>query len=984
MKFQALNWTLQNKPPGRGGHPFDTETQVVHVSGRSHDGVTVHCAITGWKPSIYARCSEDQLREALRKHTPTNRRPLPDWAVHSTARVQRRVYQGFANGQGAWLLRITIANKGCLFEVVKALASARDANGRPYELFNTRHDPLCTFLSDSGFVPCGWYEVQDAFSLDEDDLPHGYQPSRCDHEYALHVSMLKRVDDKGVTAPFRIASVDIEACAPVQEDGSYPFPDPEKGHPISCICVYDTTVTSDSGSYAWFSYRHVDRARLVHVCNEENLANVDHAASASCTSEREMLAKFIAYFAAQQFDIVVGWNILNFDLYYIYKRCEALHVDVRPLAKWNDATPPRLTQTTLSTAGAGHNQFRSFPTNGVLQCDALVITRRECKFESYTLGAVSHQLLGTTKLDEKPHEIHRKSQGTAAELAEIVAYCMKDCLLPHGIMMKRQAYTKQFAFANISIVPLDYLITRGAMVKTASLLHAYIERGNMVVSNKERHFNRLDGKYEGATVLDAKQGYYSTTPVATLDFKSLYPSIMISQLLCPSTFVESEQYLGLPGIEYKHFDWVDQKSGHRHSYYVATNTESIGCPALLPTVLSTLWQERDKAKRRMKQASTPDEKSIRDGEQLACKLLMNSIYGFFGAVTSSPIPHLPIAMITTLVGRRFIDQSQKFVLARYGRFDPPIAELGTVERMALSLDELTGAAREGSPLNVYGDTDSVFIKWAIPDEVRAKGDRAVMEESFRLSEEASAEITAWLLDHHCPLRQRVELEFEKVYMPLLLYSKKRYAGVLWTKLDKYDYLDYKGIQIVRRDTPPLLKSVLEDCFKLVMLERRSRAAYDLVEGMFQRILRSDFHPADLAKSGAVSDANREYKGTVPPAAEVASLLRKRGLPVPDRIAYVYVLGDPRAKATTKVDSPGYVAQTDGVDVDVAYVASNVLASPLLELLGPAVEGLDALVTRYIHLLQQQTATKEAEFKRRAIQDEQQTRPLTSFFARRHP
>ena len=46
--------------------------------------------------------------------------------------------------------------------------------------------------------------------------------------------------------------------------------------------------------------------------------------------------------------------------------------------------------------------------------------------------------------------------------------------------------------------------------------------------------------YEGATVLDAKQGYY-TTPVATLDFASLYPSIMMAHNLCYSTMLPSDR-----------------------------------------------------------------------------------------------------------------------------------------------------------------------------------------------------------------------------------------------------------------------------------------------------------------------------------------------------------------------------------------------------------------------------------------------------------
>lgn len=38
----------------------------------------------------------------------------------------------------------------------------------------------------------------------------------------------------------------------------------------------------------------------------------------------------------------------------------------------------------------------------------------------------------------------------------------------------------------------------------------------------------------------------------------------------------------------------------------------------------------------------------------------------------------------------------------------------------------------------------------------------------------------------------IKLEFEKVYYPYLLISKKRYAGLLWTNPDKFDKMDTKG------------------------------------------------------------------------------------------------------------------------------------------------------------------------------------------------
>ena len=83
---------------------------------------------------------------------------------------------------------------------------------------------------------------------------------------------------------------------------------------------------------------------------------------------------------------------------------------------------------------------------------------------------------------------------------------------------------------------------------------------------------------------------------------------------------------------------------------------------------------------------------------------------------------------------------------------------------------------------IYGDTDSVMIKFNVPD----------LKDAMKLGEEAAEYVSATFI-------KPIKLEFEKVYYPYLLISKKRYAGLLWTKTEKYDYMDTKGIETVRRD-----------------------------------------------------------------------------------------------------------------------------------------------------------------------------------------
>jgi len=51
-----------------------------------------------------------------------------------------------------------------------------------------------------------------------------------------------------------------------------------------------------------------------------------------------------------------------------------------------------------------------------------------------------------------------------------------------------------------------------------------------------------DGTFEGAFVLDPIANYY-TVPIATLDFASLYPSIMMAHNLCYTSLIKDKKVL---------------------------------------------------------------------------------------------------------------------------------------------------------------------------------------------------------------------------------------------------------------------------------------------------------------------------------------------------------------------------------------------------------------------------------------------------------
>lgn len=82
----------------------------------------------------------------------------------------------------------------------------------------------------------------------------------------------------------------------------------------------------------------------------------------------------------------------------------------------------------------------------------------------------------------------------------------------------------------------------------------------------------------------------------------------------------------------------------------------------------------------------------------------------------------------------------------------------------------------------------------------------------------------------------IKLEFEKVYCPYLLMNKKRYAGLLWTKKDKFDKIDAKGIETVRRDNCGLIKEIVQTCLDKLLIDKDKEGAIDYCKGVISDLL----------------------------------------------------------------------------------------------------------------------------------------------------
>lgn len=329
---------------------------------------------------------------------------------------------------------------------------------------------------------------------------------------------------------------------------------------------------------------------------------------------------------------------------------------------------------------------------------------------------------------------------------------------------------------------------------------------------------------------------------------------------------------------------------------------------MLPQILEELLAARKRAKNDMAKATDPFVVAVQNGRQLALKISANSVYGFTGA-TVGQLPCLAVSATVTAYGRHMIRDTKEMV-------------------------EKTYCKANGYPADahvIYGDTDSVMVKFGVKDVPTA----------MKLGAEAAKEVTKLF-------PPPVKLEFEKVYFPYLLMNKKRYAGLYWSKPEKWDKMDTKGIETVRRDNCALVRLVVDTVLRKVLVERSVDGAIRYVKQVISDLLQNklDISMLVITKALGKGGSSEDYAAKQAHV-ELAERMRKRdpgsAPQVGDRVAYVIIEAAKGTPAYERSEDPIYVLE-HSLPIDVRYYLDNQLSGPLTRIFEPIIDNPNSLLS----------------------------------------
>uniref|UniRef100_A0A6Q2XXJ0 DNA polymerase n=1 Tax=Esox lucius TaxID=8010 RepID=A0A6Q2XXJ0_ESOLU len=843
---------------------------IIRMFGVTDSGNSVCCHVHGFAPYFYVPApngfTSDHLSEFKRelnsvvlKDMRSNKDNISVTVLAVDITRKESMY-GYHGKQISDFLRITMAMPRLIAPAKRLLELGFRFGTFPmqnYSTYEANIDFEIRFMVDSGVVGCCWIE-----------LPKGtYRVSLCQYEVDVGWTQLISHPAEGEyqrIAPLRVLSFDIECAG---RKGIFPEADKD---PVIQI--------------ASMVQRQGEKEPFIRtIFTLQSCSSIVGSQVLCFTKENQLLQSWAEFLRTVDADIVTGYNIQNFDLPYLLNRAATLKVNMFPYLGRVRGIKSVLRDSNFQSKQMGRRENKILNMEGRVQFDLLQVLLRDYKLRSYTLNAVSFHFLQEQKEDVQHSIITDLQNGNEQTRRRLAVYCLKDAYLPLRLLQKLMCVINYMEMARVTGVPLTYLLSRGQQIKVVSqLLRQAMKQGLVMPVVK------IEGgeDYTGATVIEPEKGYYSV-PIATLDFSSLYPSIMMAHNLCYTTLLQkgSAVKLGLSPEEF-----IKTPTG---DHFVKSSVRK----GLLPDILEDLLSARKRAKAELKKETDPFKKQVLDGRQLALKISANSVYGFTGAQVGK-LPCLEISQSVTGFGRQMIEQTKQLVESKY-------------------------TLSNGYPADakvIYGDTDSVMVKLGVDTVSKAM--------------EVGREAAEWVSSHFIP---PIKLEFEKVYYPYLLINKKRYAGLYFSSsAETHDKMDCKGIETVRRDNCTLVANLINTCLQTILIDRDPQGAVAHAKEVISDLLCNRIDISQLVITKELTRTAQEYAGKQAHV-ELAERMKKRDAgsapQLGDRVPYVIVKATKGVAAYMKSEDPIYVLENN-IPIDTQYYLEQQLSKPLLRIFEP--------------------------------------------------
>ena len=946
---------------------FVQEGAVACLFGRCEDGKSVCVRVEGVKPVLYFLASGGESKDAIAKELAKEVNCM--WSAHKFNVTKST----FAHFNGYEPDASMPSGRECHEYFVveypsqqawRRAVSLRKEDPSSYRQAHEMHVHVLTaFFRSAGIVPGGWVRVEGERTK---MLQEQGRVSSCDLEVVCVKESLHSVD-KVDMSPYVILNYDAETLSL--------DPTPAENKIIQLSMVFET--------YGKGVDKH---CVIIGQCDPLEGVTIH-----SCQSEHDFLVKVREIIVKKDPDFMVSYNG-TFDNRYLATRAKHAKADsffYFSRFAFRECKPQELH---LASAGMGDNCVELFDAPGRSFVDYFLKFKIDFPSEvSWSLSHFCNKFLpGENKEPMDYREIPKLQEGSNADRRRLASYCVHDSYLLARLNEVRNAIVQIISYARVFGILPEWVYFRGQQVRFVSQVYEAartLEEVPLLMQTPEGGFlgQDDDSGYKGATVNDPISGYYKV-PIGTLDWASLYPSIMRAFNLCHSTHVRKRHLQDKDGvrahkvrklgskwkdvhslpegavllendiirnaIEKKRHEMAKSKAssssssdpvsarakdteydmedvpmpaGLTVSHVVRTGEKTWSVPTgehttyfteehrgILPRVLEKLLSERKEAKKLAKEHTSlaKDAKSkgdmdayrmhaakagVYESMQLAVKVSANSIYGATGAGKSGKMPNKDVSETVTFQGRE-------------------------------TMDVLIDMLKEMFPTItiVYGDTDSVMVKFAGVDD---------LDECATLLYDAEKKVNQRFAARGLP---QLKIEFEKIFFPYVLLRKKRYVGLKYEPTDdgkmECKGVDAKGVETERKDTLPFLKEIYVAVRRNLLVDMDEQKAANTLKEYLQKLVRNEVPFESLLLSKGLRSHYDNAETQVQWCVNEKKRKRQEGSQTAsgDRVWYVIVNGFKNAKATELAEDPQW-AKENNMTLNLLWYFEHKIEKPMQSL-----------------------------------------------------
>ena len=570
----------------------------------------------------------------------------------------------------------------------------------------------------------------------------------------------------------KTANIDIEVFS---ADG---FPAPEDAaHPVTAICMRE-----DTGTY-W-----------VWGCGDYTPTR-DDVLYIKCDNEVDLVRKFVRRFEEYAPNVITGWNTRFFDIPYLHNRMVKLFGD-DTLAK--RMSPWGLIRERNTTINGKQNQ--EFILEGIEQLDYLEVFKKFTyntlgQQESYRLDHISHVVLGERKLSYEEHgNLHTLYE---KDFQKFIDYNVKDVELVHNLDVKLDLIDLIFTMAYKAGV--NYNDTLGTTAIWDTIIYRLLNKQNIAVPKK---VEKPKTSYPGGYVKEPQVGSHDW--VTSFDLNSLYPNIIVQYNMSPETVLDGFQN----GVSVDKFLDGSVNIGQQGFSVAPTGIRfTHDREGVIPTVIKQYYSERRVIKNEMLKAqqemqTNPSKEleyriSSLDNQQMAIKILMNSLYGALGNRWFRYFDQR-VAESITLAGQLAIKWAERAVNGAMQDV------LKTDEDYVVAIDTDSVYIRMGDLVEKFEPINPVKFL----DKICSEHFEKVLRKSYSQMADATG-----------AYENRMEMGREVIADRGIWMAKKRYIlnvhnneGVQYAE----PKLKMMGIEAIKSSTPQVVRDRFKEIFRVII------------------------------------------------------------------------------------------------------------------------------------------------------------------------